>query len=83
MRHILLKRYYQNEIYTLWFAEKVIYGIALVSNMIDLKIIDGTVNKISAISVGFGGTLRKLQTGVIQNFYSCHSSGPCGPADTY
>jgi NADH:ubiquinone oxidoreductase subunit 5 (subunit L)/multisubunit Na+/H+ antiporter MnhA subunit len=68
LRKILLKRYYQNEIYTLWFAEKVIYGIALVSNMIDLKIIDGTVNKISAISVGFGGTLRKVQTGVIQNY---------------
>ncbi len=68
LRHILLKRYYQNEIYTLWFAEKVVYGIALVSNMIDLKIIDGTVNKISAILVGFGGTLRKVQTGVIQNY---------------
>lgn len=68
LRKILLKRYYQNEIYTLWFAEKVIYGIALISNMIDLKIIDGTVNKISAITVGFGGTLRKVQTGVIQNY---------------
>ena len=68
LRHILLKRYYQNEIYTLWFAEKVVYGIALVSNMIDLKIIDGAVNKISAVSVGFGGTLRKVQTGVIQNY---------------
>jgi len=68
LRKILLKRYYQNEIYTLWFAEKVVYGIALFSNMIDLKIIDGAVNKISAISVGFGGTLRKVQTGVIQNY---------------
>lgn len=68
LRRILLKRYYQNEIYTLWFAEKVVYGIALVSNMIDLKIIDGAVNKISAVSVGFGGTLRKVQTGVIQNY---------------
>ena len=68
LRNILLKRYYQNEIYTLWFAEKVVYGIALVSNMIDLKIIDGAVNKISAVSVGFGGTLRKVQTGVIQNY---------------
>jgi NADH-quinone oxidoreductase subunit L len=68
LRRILLKRYYQNEIYTLWFAEKVVYGIALVSNMIDLKIIDGAVNKISAISVGIGGTVRKLQTGVIQNY---------------
>jgi NADH-quinone oxidoreductase subunit L len=46
----------------------VVYGIAIVSNMIDLKIIDGAVNKISAISVGIGGTVRKLQTGVIQNY---------------
>ena len=68
VRQILLKAYYQHEIYTQWFAEKVVYGIALVSNMIDLKIIDGAVNKISAVSVGFGGTLRKVQTGVIQNY---------------
>ena len=68
IRQILLKAYYQHEIYTLWFAEKVVYGLALVSNMIDLKIIDGAVNKISAVLVGVGGTLRKLQTGVIQNY---------------
>ncbi|MDF0589586.1 NADH-quinone oxidoreductase subunit L [Candidatus Methanocrinis natronophilus] len=68
IRKILLKAYYQHEIYTLWFAEKVVYGLALVSNMIDLKIIDGAVNKISAVLVGVGGTLRKLQTGVIQNY---------------
>jgi len=68
VRQILLKAYFQHEIYTQWFAEKVVYGIALVSNMIDLKIIDGAVNKISAVSVGFGGTLRKVQTGVIQNY---------------
>jgi len=36
--------------------------------MIDLKIIDGTVNKISELTVGFGGTLRQVQTGVIQNY---------------
>jgi len=36
--------------------------------MIDLKIIEGAVNKSSAVSVGFGGTLRKVQTGVIQNY---------------
>jgi len=68
VRQILLKAYYQHEIYTQWFAEKVVYGIALVSNMIDLKIIDGAVNKISAVSVDLGGTLRKVQTGVIQNY---------------
>jgi len=68
LRHILLKRYYQNEIYTLWFAEKVVYGLSLLFNMIDLKIVDGAVNKISDILGGFAGTVRKVQTGVIQNY---------------
>ncbi len=68
LRHLLLKRYYQNEIYTLWFAEKVVYGLSLLFNMIDLKVVDGTVNKISELLVGFGGSVRKLQTGMIQNY---------------
>jgi len=68
LRHLLLKRYFQNEIYTMWFAEKVVYGLALVSNIFDLKVIDGTVNKISQLLVGFGSVLRKLQTGIIQNY---------------
>jgi len=68
VRKILLKRYYQNEIYTEWFAEKVVYGLALVSNVFDLKIVDGAVNKISKLTVGFGGNVRQVQTGVIQNY---------------
>lgn len=68
VRKILLNRYYQNEIYTEWFAEKVVYGLALVSNVFDLKIVDGAVNKISKLTVGFGGNVRQVQTGVIQNY---------------
>lgn len=64
----MLKRYYQNEIYTEWFAEKVVYGLAIVSNVFDLKIVDGAVNKISKLTVGFGGNVRHVQTGVIQNY---------------
>jgi NADH-quinone oxidoreductase subunit L len=68
IRAILLKGYYQHEIYTAWFAETVVYGIALICNMIDNKIVDGILNKISDYTVGFAGSLRKVQTGVVQNY---------------
>ncbi|MHC1594992.1 MAG: NADH-quinone oxidoreductase subunit 5 family protein, partial [Methanotrichaceae archaeon] len=68
LRKILLRRYYQHEIYTEWLAEKVVYGLALVSNVFDLKIVDGAVNKISKLTVGLGGNVRRVQTGVIQNY---------------
>jgi F420H2 dehydrogenase subunit L len=68
LRKIVLRRYYQHEIYTGWLAEKVVYGLALVSNVFDLKIVDGAVNKISKLTVGLGGNVRRVQTGVIQNY---------------
>jgi len=68
IRQMLLKGYYQHEIYTAWFAEKVVYGIAIIFNMIDIKIVDGVLNKISDWTVAFGGNLRKVQTGVIENY---------------
>jgi len=68
IRKLLLKGYYQHEIYTQWFAEKVIYGTAIVCNMIDIKIVDGVLNWISEVLVAFGGGVRKVQTGVVQNY---------------
>jgi NADH-quinone oxidoreductase subunit L len=68
IRKLLLKGYYQHEIFTAWFAETVVYGIAILCNMIDIKIVDGVLNKISEVIVGFGGNLRKVQTGVVQNY---------------
>ncbi len=68
IRRILLKRYYQHEILTGWFAETIVYGIALISNMIDIKIVDGWLNWLSAWVLGFAGHVRKVQTGVIQNY---------------
>ena len=68
VRKLLLKGYYQHEIYTQWFAEKVIYGTAIVCNMIDIKIVDGALNWISEVIVAFGGGVRRVQTGVVQNY---------------
>ncbi|MDD4161352.1 MAG: NADH-quinone oxidoreductase subunit L [Methanothrix sp.] len=68
IRKILLKGYYQHEIMTGWFAETVVYGTALICNMIDIKLVDGWLNWLSAWIMGFAQHVRKVQTGVVQNY---------------
>jgi NADH-quinone oxidoreductase subunit L len=68
IRWMLVKGYYQHEILTAWFSETVVYGIALVCNTIDIKLVDGWLNWLSSWVLGFGGNLRKVQTGVVQNY---------------
>jgi NADH-quinone oxidoreductase subunit L len=68
IRVTLLKGYYQHEILTQWFAEGVVYGTAIISNIIDIKLVDGWLNWLSAWVLGLGGHVRKVQTGVLQNY---------------
>jgi NADH-quinone oxidoreductase subunit L len=68
LRKMLLKGYYQHEILTAWFSETVVYGTALICNMIDIKIVDGWLNWLSAWVLGFAGHVRKVQTGIVQNY---------------
>lgn len=68
LRRMLLKGYYQHEIFTQWFAETVVYGSAIICNIIDIKLVDGWLNWLSSWVLGFGGNLRKVQTGVVQNY---------------
>ena len=68
LRRILLKGYYQHEILTPWFAETVIYGAATLINIIDIKLVDGWLNWLSSWVLGFAGHMRKVQTGVVQNY---------------
>jgi len=68
IRKILLKGYYQHEIMTAWFAETVVYGTALICNMIDIKLVDGWLNWLSAWVLGFGQHVRRVQTGIVQNY---------------
>ncbi|MDD2754377.1 MAG: NADH-quinone oxidoreductase subunit L, partial [Methanothrix sp.] len=68
IRKLLLKGYYQHEILTGWFAETVVYGTALICNMIDIKLVDGWLNWLSAWVMGFAQHIRKVQTGVVQNY---------------
>jgi proton-translocating NADH-quinone oxidoreductase chain L len=68
IRVTLQKGYYQHEILTQWFAEGVVYGTAIISNIIDIKLVDGWLNWLSAWVLGLGGHVRKVQTGVLQNY---------------
>lgn len=68
LRKLLLKGYYQHEIFTQWFAETVVYGTALIFNMIDIKLVDGWLNWLSAWVLGFAENIRKVQTGIVQNY---------------
>ena len=63
----------------IWFDLKVIDGIvngsawvtirtALVSVWVDINIVDLLVNLVGAIVSFFGGMLRKVQTGLVQNY---------------
>jgi len=68
LRKMLLKGYYQHEILTAWFAETVIYGASIILNIIDIKLVDGWLNWLSSWVLGFAGHMRKVQTGVVQNY---------------
>ncbi|MGB7545531.1 MAG: NADH-quinone oxidoreductase subunit L [Methanothrix sp.] len=68
IRQMLLKGYYQHEIMTGWFAETIVYGTALICNMIDIKLVDGWLNWLSAWVMGFAQHVRKVQTGIVQNY---------------
>ncbi|MCX6680186.1 MAG: NADH-quinone oxidoreductase subunit L [Methanothrix sp.] len=68
IRKLLLKGYYQHEIMTGWFAETVVYGTALICNTIDIKLVDGWLNWLSALVLGFAQHVRKVQTGIVQNY---------------
>jgi NADH-quinone oxidoreductase subunit L len=68
IRKLLLKGYYQHEIMTAWFAETVVYGTALICNIIDIRLVDGWLNWLSAWVMGFAQNVRKVQTGIVQNY---------------
>jgi len=68
IRKLLLKGYYQHEIMTGWISEGIVYGTALICNTIDIKVVDGWLNWLSAWVMGFAGHVRKVQTGVVQNY---------------
>lgn len=64
---LLQRRYYFPEMYDA-FGEKVIYGLALVIDFFDRKVIDGVVNFFAWLAVQGSQGLRRIQTGVVQTY---------------
>jgi proton-translocating NADH-quinone oxidoreductase chain L len=66
---ILAKRYYQHEIFIELISLKFTYGVlALTSEFSDRKIVDGIIDGISSFFIGGAEVLKKIQTGVVQNY---------------
>ena len=66
---ILAKRYYQHEIFIELISLKFTYGIlARAGEFSDRKIVDGIIDAISSFIVGGAEVLKKIQTGVVQNY---------------
>ncbi len=72
---LLYKRYYQHEIYTEFLSLGIVYGvIAFFTQVIDV-IIDSIVEAFGIITVGVSEELRKVQTGVVQNYATAVIAG--------
>jgi len=72
---LLYKRYYQHEIYTEFFSLRIVYGvIAFFTQVIDV-IVDSIVEAFGIITVGVSEELRKVQTGVVQNYATAVIAG--------
>ncbi len=67
--HTLLSRkYYVDEAYNQMIVKPVREGSEFLWRSFDLRIIDGAVNRSARLMIQLGGQLRRLQTGVVQNY---------------
>ncbi|MBA3071251.1 MAG: hypothetical protein FP829_03670 [Nitrospirae bacterium] len=73
---ILFNKYYVDELYsfiivrpTLWTAKNILVGFT------DAKIIEGIVNGVPRLIGKFGGTLRKVQTGLVHHYAIIMAAG--------
>ena len=65
---LISRKYYVDEIYFYLFVQPLQKGSKILWKYFDIRIVDGIVNKSGRIMLRFGGQLRRLQTGVIQNY---------------
>ncbi len=72
---ILYNRYYQYQIFIEVIALEITYGLSLVGEFIDRKIIDGIIDAISDGTIAIGESIRKVQTGVVQSYATAVIAG--------
>lgn len=65
--NLLYHKYYIDEIY-LWLINNVLDGLGKVLYWFDIHVIDGIVDGVAAIARFLGGSMRKAETGKLQNY---------------
>ncbi len=72
---LLYKRYYQHEIYTELISLGIVYGIIAFATQVIDTVIDSIVEAIGIITVAVGEVLRRVQTGVVENYAAAMIAG--------
>lgn len=75
MYTLLQRKYYVDEIYRFLFVIPVSKGSVHLWKRLDMGIIDGVVNGSARLTLALGGRLRRLQTGVVQNYVALFCLG--------
>jgi len=65
---LVRSKYYIDYIYKDLIAEKFMMTLMTFWDAFDIYVIDGVVNGISTLIIRTGGILRKVQTGIVQNY---------------
>ncbi len=66
--HVVYNKYFVDEIYHALVVYPVYRGSVLLWEIFDVLIVDGIVNGVGSVLLGTGQAIRRLQTGVVQNY---------------
>ncbi len=65
---LLLNKYWVDQIYDKGISQPIVKGAEFSARYIDTGTIDGFVNGVASFFSGVGGIVRRVQTGVVQNY---------------
>lgn len=65
---VLVNKYWVDQIYDVVISKPLVRASELMAQYFDLGTIDGLVNGIGSFFRGVGGLVRRIQTGVVQNY---------------
>lgn len=68
LHNVLANKYWVDQIYDVSISQPLVRGSDLLAKYFDLGIIDGLVNGIGKGFSSLGGLVRRMQTGVVQNY---------------
>jgi NADH-quinone oxidoreductase subunit L len=74
VKTLLFNNYYQDE-YQVWLATGVTLPVAKAADRFDQGVVDGVVDGISSVSLSGGSRVKRIQTGLVQNYVTLLTLG--------